>query len=491
MRKISKQFNDNPVLNGIDFTADKGQVHAIIGENGAGKSTLMKILAGLFPPDSGDILLEGRPVAIGNPKQAQELGIAIIYQEIHLFQDLNVTENVFMRREPLKNIKWLRLIDWDKAYKETQKVLDELGLSFHSKAIVKSLSIAQQKFLEMIKALSQNAKIMILDEPTAAFSEQEIELLFKVIRDMKKLGVSIIYISHRVEEIQQIADTVTVLRDGAVIESCGVRDIDRNLIVKAMVGKELQDRYPKLKVKIGKEAMRVEGLGYQGMIGNINLDVRKGEILGITGLSGSGRRTLAKVLVGIHEPSEGKIHLNGKAFTRMSPHLARQNGLCYAAGIHNEEGLILNSTITENITLPNLERISSAGFIKSGRELLYAKDLVERLEIKADERDVVTNLSGGNQKKVILAKWLFSGAKILIIEEPTAGIDIVSKIDIYNIMNELVLSGASIIMISSDLGEVMGLSDRIAVMYKGEIRKIFSREEASQERILYYASGGK
>ncbi|EXX85735.1 sugar ABC transporter [Paenibacillus darwinianus] len=491
MRKISKQFNDNTVLNGIDFVADGGQVHAIIGENGAGKSTMMRILAGLFLPDSGEIRINGDAVSIQNPKQSQELGIAMIHQEMRLFQDLTITENVFMRREPLKRVKWIRLIDWDSAYKEAQTYLDDLNLPLDSRMLVKNLTIAQQKFVEIIKALSQDAKIIIMDEPTAALTEKETELLFQVIRDVKKRGVCIIYISHRIEELRHIADVVTVLRDGEIIEKCDMRFADISELVRAMAGKELSDRYPKLKVKLGKEILRVEGLSYEGRIRDISFDVRRGEILGITGLSGSGRSTLAKVLFGIHQPFQGTIWLGGKPFFSMNPHLAQKNGLCYVTGVSHDEGLILDASIAENITLSNLERISSAGFIRKEKQSVYSKDLIERLGITADEHDLVKNLSGGKQKKVILAKWLFSNAKVLLMEEPTAGIDIVSKIDIYNIMNELVLSGVSIIMISTNIQEIIGLSDRIVVMYKGEIRGIFPKGEATQERILYYASGGE
>ncbi|HUC92881.1 MAG TPA: sugar ABC transporter ATP-binding protein [Paenibacillus sp.] len=491
MRKISKQFNDNTVLNEVDFAADGGQVHAIIGENGAGKSTLMRILAGLFPPDSGEIRINGDTVAIQSPKQSQELGIAMIHQELRLFQDLTITENVFMRREPLKRVKWLRLIDWDSAYRETQNYLDDLKLPLHSRMLVKNLTIAQQKFVEIIKALSQDAKIIIMDEPTAALTEKETELLFQVIRDVKKRGVCIIYISHRIEELRHIADVVTVLRDGEIIEKCDMRVADISELLRIMAGKELSDRYPKLKVKLGKEALRVERLSCEGRIRDISFDVRKGEILGITGLSGSGRSTLAKVLFGIYQPFQGTIWLGGKPFSSMTPHLAKKNGLCYVTGVSHEEGLILDASIAENITLSNLERISSAGFIKREKQSVYSKDLIERLDITADENDIVKNLSGGKQKKVILAKWLFSNAKVLLMEEPTAGIDIVSKIDIYNIINELVLSGVSVIMISTNIQEIIGLCDRIAVMYKGGIRSIFPKAEATQERILYYASGGE
>ncbi|WP_233531850.1 sugar ABC transporter ATP-binding protein [Paenibacillus alkalitolerans] len=489
MRNITKSFGENIVLNGIHFCADRGQVHSLIGENGAGKSTLMKILAGLFMPDSGEILIDGQPVSLNNPKQAQELGISMIYQEIRLFQDLNIVENVFIRREPVK--KWIRLIDWDKAYRETEKYLKELGLNINVRTPVKNLSQGQQKFIEIIRALSFDAKIIIMDEPTAALNEQEIEVLFRVIKDIKKMGVTVIYISHRIEEIHKIADHITVIRDGQVIQTCAIGEIDLNRIVKAMVGKELDDRYPKLNVKHGKEILRVEQLRYNGRAVNASFSVNKGEIVGLTGLSGSGRRLLAKVLSGIEGPYEGTIYINGKPYKSMTPHVAKAQGLCYVTSIGTDEGLISNTPITENITLSNLKRISKGGFIERHTEVTLSQDLIERLEIKASETEIVENLSGGNQKKVIFARWLFANAKVLIIEEPTAGIDISSKIDIYNIMNELVLSGASIIMISSDLSEVMGMCDRIMVMYSGEIRKIFRREEATQEDILYYASGGR
>lgn len=491
MRKITKLFNDNIVLKDIDFSADKGQVHALVGENGAGKSTLMKILAGLYTPNAGEIYIDGKQVVLNTPKEAQELGISMIYQETRLFPDLNVAENIFIRREPVKNKKWFRLIDWDKVYSETAKYLDYFGLKIKARASVNTLSIGQQKFVEIIRALSRNARIIIMDEPTAALTEQEIELLFKVIRDMKKLGITIVYISHRLEEIKRIADKVTVLRDGEVIETCDSSEVDINHIVRAMAGKELDDRYPKLKIKHGGELLKVNNLSFEGRIRNINFDLKKGEILGITGLSGSGRRTLAKVLFGINSPYDGEITLNGKKFKSMSPHKAIENGLCYVTGIGTDEGLILNAPVAENITLTNLKRISKMGFLKREEEAVKARDLIERLEIGADECEITNNLSGGNQKKVIFAKWLFTNAKVLIIEEPTAGIDVSSKVDIYNIINELVLSGASVIMISSDLSEILGMSDRVLVMYNGEVRKVFSKYEATQEKIIYYASGGK
>jgi len=489
MNNITKRFHGNVVLNAVNFSADAGQVHALIGENGAGKSTLMKVLAGLFQADAGEIYIGGNPVSITSPKHSQELGIAMIYQEIRLFQDLNIAENVFIRREPLK--KWNGFIDWEQVSHQTGKYLADLGLNINARTPVKLLSSGQQKFVEIIKALVQDAKIIIMDEPTAALTEQEIQILFKVIDDLKKMGVAVIYISHRIEEIIQIADQVTVIREGEAVKSCSVKELELNDLIRMMIGKELDDRFPKLKVKIGKEVLRLENVSYYGRIRNINLDVKRGEIIGLTGLSGSGKGTLAKVLFGIYGPYEGKIILQGKPYTSITPHIAKKNGLCFVTGDNMEEGLLLNAPFVENISLTNLERVSKLGFLNADKERQLTKDLMNRLDLEINEEENVNNLSGGKQKKVIFAKWLFANAKVLIIEEPTAGIDISSKIDIYNIMNELVLSGASIIMISSDLSEIMGMSDRIAVMFDGEIKKIYEREEATKEKILYLASGGK
>ncbi|HZJ83652.1 MAG TPA: sugar ABC transporter ATP-binding protein [Clostridia bacterium] len=491
MKNITKVFNDNVVLKDIDFKAAPGKVHVLIGENGAGKSTLMKILAGLYSLDEGDIYIDEEKVHIDSPKEAQNLGIAMIYQEIRLFPDLDIAENVYIGREPLKERKWTRLIDWDRVYKDTQRYLDYFSLKLNPRTPVSTLSAGQQKFIEIIKAISQDARIIIMDEPTAALTEQEIDILFEVIQDIKKLGVIIIYISHRIDEIKQIADMVTILRDGELIRTCPVEDVNVDQMVKAMVGRELKDRYPKLKVKIGETLIRVKNLDYEGRLKNINFDVGKGEIFGITGLSGSGRRTLARVLFGIEGPYQGNIVIKANTFKSITPHIAMENGLSYVTGIGSKEGLISNSPISHNITVTNLKRISQMGILNSSRERNISRDLIDRLEISSDEGEIVNNLSGGKQKKVIFAKWLFNNGRILMIDEPTAGIDIGSKVDIYNIINELVLSGASVIMISSDLPEIMGMCDRVAVMYKGQMPKIFHREEVTQEKIMYFASGGK
>lgn len=490
MNHIGKDFNGNPVLRDVNFSVSAGEVRGLVGENGAGKTTLMKILAGIHAPDAGEIWIGETKVTAYNPKFAQELGIAMIYQEISLFPDLNVAENVFIRREPMKKGRVFSHVDWDMVYRETRRWIEYFGLPLNPKTPLNTLSLGHQKFVEIIKALAHQAKIIIMDEPTSALTESEIELLFKAIRDIKKLGVVTVFISHRLEEVMRIADSVTVLRDGAVIATCPMERISLGYIVKMMAGKDIDDRYPKLATKRGSEILRVENLGFEKRIQNINFSLRKGEILGITGLSGAGKRTLAKTLFGINTPYEGSILIEGKPVKIASPRIAIANGLCYVAGVGNREAVIQSMPIIENITITNLERISHQGFMFRKQEEDIAGDFVDRLEITENPREMVGNLSGGNQKKVGLAKWLFANSRVLIFDEPTGGIDIGTKVDIYNIINELVRSGAAVIMISSDLPELLGMSDRIIVMYNGLISRIFSKEEATKENILYYASGG-
>ncbi|AYO30134.1 sugar ABC transporter ATP-binding protein [Biomaibacter acetigenes] len=491
MKKITKSFNGNIVLKDVDLFVRKGEVHALVGENGAGKSTLMKILAGVMQPDTGEIFIDGKRQVLNNPKQAQDVGISMIFQDINLFPDLTVAENIFLQRIPLKRIGLLKLIDWKKIHKDTEKYLKYMGLNFKPQTSVKSLSVGEQKFVEIIRAMFQKAKIIIMDEPTTALTERETCQLFEVIRDVKKLGVTVIFISHRLDEVTKIADSLTILRDGKVVETGIAQNLDLNHIVKMMAGKEVEDRYPKLNVKLGKEVLKVENLGYNDRIKDISFSLRSGEILGITGLSGAGRRTLARTIFGINRPFEGKIFINDRVFRNMTPDLAIKNGLCYVTGIVAGEGLILKMAVPSNITLTNLNRVSHKGILINTEELKAARDFIKRLEIRAEETDIVQNLSGGSQKKLLFAKWLFANARIMMIEDPTTGIDISSKVDIYNIINELVRSGVAIILISSDLPELIGMCDRIMVMYNGEIKKEFSRSEATQEKLLFYASGGE
>jgi ribose transport system ATP-binding protein len=490
MRNICKEFNGNRVLDRVNFSVAPGQVCGLVGENGAGKTTLMKILAGTLQPDSGELVVSGVKTGPYNPKIAQEMGISMIYQETGLFPDLNVGENIFIRREPMRRWRCFARIDWEQVYRETRKYLDYFGLPFSPKTPVDTLSPGHQKFVEIIKAMAHQAQVMIMDEPTATLTESEIELLFKAVRDMKQQGVSTVFISHRLEEVIRIADRITILRDGAVVQTCATESVSLNHIVKMMAGKAVEDRYPKLPPKLGKEMMRVENLGFENRIRAVSFDVRKGEILGITGLSGAGKRTLAKTLFGINRSYTGTILIEGKPVKITSPRVAIENGICYVAGVGNREALLPAMSIVENITITNLERVARHGILLDKQELENAGSFAGRLEIRENPRELAGNLSGGNQKKIGLAKWLFANSRILIFEEPTSGIDISSKVDIYNILTELVRSGASVLMISSDLPELLGMCDRVIVMYNGEIRRIFPQAEATKEKILYYASGG-
>jgi ribose transport system ATP-binding protein len=489
MKNICKEFNGNPVLSNVNFGIAAGEVRGLVGENGAGKSTLMKILAGIYAPDSGEVFLDNAKILTYSPKHTQELGIAMIFQETNLFPDLNVIENIFIRRELMKKGRWFSHIDWDKMYRETRYYLDYFGLPINPKASLSTLSLGHQKFVEIIKALAHKAKIIIMDEPTSALTESEILLLFKAIREVKKLGVITIFISHHLEEVMQIADCITILRDGVVIDTCLTGKITMSHVVKMMAGKEMEDRYPKLAPKLGNEILRVKDLGFGKRIEHIDFMLRKGEILGITGLSGTGKRTLAKTIFGINTPYSGTIYVDGQPVRISSPRIAIENGICYVAGTGNQEALIQPMSIFENITITNLPRVSYQGILSRKQEISAARDLKQRLEIVERPEEIVGNLSGGNQKKVGLAKWLFANSRVLIFDEPTSGIDISTKVDIYNIINELVRSGAAVIMITSDLAELLGMCDRIMVMYNGMICKSFSREEATKENILYFASG--
>ncbi len=489
MKNISKELNGNKVLNNVNIAISAGKVHGLVGENGAGKSTLMKILAGIYAPDGGEVFLNNVPIRNFNPKNAQELGIAMIFQETNLFPDLNVCENIFIRRELMKKRCGFSYLDWDSMYRETRGYLEYFGLPMDPKTPFSTLSLGHQKFVEIIKALAHKATIMIMDEPTAALTENEIELLFKAIREVKKLGVITIFISHRLEEVMKFADSITVLRNGAVIKTGCIEKMNLSHIVKMMAGKEVEDSYPKFAKKAGEEILRVENLGFAKRIDHINFSLRKGEILGITGLSGAGKRTLAKTLFGINTPYTGSIFIEERPVKITSPRIAIANGLCYVAGVGNQESLVQAMSIAENITLTNLERVSHQGILFRKQEMDAAGDFAKRLEITENPSELVGNLSGGNQKKVGLAKWLFANSRVLIFDEPTSGVDISTKVDVYNIINELVRSGAAVIMISSDLNELRGMSDRIVVMYNGTICKSFLKEEATKENILYFASG--
>ena len=490
MKNIVKTYPGVRALDGVDFEVARGEVHALVGENGAGKSTLMKILAGAQPMDSGEILIDGAPVHITTPQNAMDLGISIIYQEFNLVPYLNAAENIFLGREPKGAIPGF--IDFSTMYAEAQEVVDHLGVNLNVRTSVNRLSIAQQQMVEIAKATSRNATIIAMDEPSATLTEHELESLLALIRSLKEKGVSIIYISHRLEEIFQIADRVTVLRDGHFVDTKPVSEVDRDEIIRMMVGRELKEKIPKQAAEIGPPALTAKNLTRKGAIEDINFTVHKGEVLGIAGLVGAGRTELARAIFGADQIDGGEILLDGNSVQVRSPRDAIRQGIGLVTEDRKELGLILGMVVRENISLANLDALTRFGFVNRKEEKLVALKYIEDLMIKTPScEQQVQNLSGGNQQKVVLAKWLYTESKVLIFDEPTRGIDVGSKVEIYQLMNRLAASGAAIIMISSELPEILGMSDRILVMHEGTIAGELSREDATQEKIMHLATGGE
>lgn len=487
MRHIGKTFPGVVALDNVHFELRKGEVHILLGENGAGKSTLMKILSGAYQKTEGQIFLDGKKIEIKNPKHAQDIGISIIYQEFNLIPHISVGENIFLGREP---ILYAGVIDQKILFNLAQQILNDLDVGINARKLVKELGVAQQQMVEVAKAISFDAKILIMDEPTSALTEHEINELFSTIRKLKENGVSIIYISHRMEELFEIGDRVTVLRDGKYIGTKKISDVTTSELIRMMVNRELTEKFPKQKTMIGKEVLRVENLNGDGILKNISFCLRRGEVLGIAGLLGSGRTELARVLFGVDKIASGKIYINNKLQIIKSPRKAINLGIGYLTEDRKTQGLISILPVKENICLPNVERLSKFGIIRIKEEEQRAYEFVKELRIKTPNlNQKVIYLSGGNQQKVVLSKWLCCQADILIFDEPTRGIDVGSKVEIYQLMNRLTEEGVAIIMISSELPEILGMSDRILVMHQGKINGELSAEEATQEKILHYALG--
>lgn len=489
MEGINKSFSGVTVLDNVQFSLRQGEVHALMGENGAGKSTLMKILAGIYSKDAGSIQIEGTESVAASPKIAQQLGVAIIHQELNMIPDLSIQENIFLGRE----FKWghTGFVNRARMHAEAKNYLGQLGMDLNPDGLVGELSVGQQQMVEIAKALSMKAKILVLDEPTAALTKREIDKLFQLIATLKAQGVGMIYISHRMEEIFQISDRITVLRDGHYIGTRETKVTSMDELVQMMVGREIKERFPKVKTEIGEECLRVEGLAQEGKLYDINLSVGAGEILGIAGLMGAGRSELAKALFGVGK-CQGKIFVNGQLVSIKNPTEAIKAGLALITEDRKGEGLIPDLSVRENLALPNLRSLSHFGFISHRMEEEFVRDSISKLKVKVHHSEQgVSSLSGGNQQKVVIGKWLATRPKVLILDEPTRGVDIGAKREIYDLMNQLVQTGAAIIMISSELPEVLGMSDRILVMHEGRISGEFLRENATQETIMIAATGGK
>lgn len=483
LRDITKTFPGVRALDGVRFELRRGEIHALMGENGAGKSTLIKVITGVYQPDSGEILLDGKPTAIRGPLDSQRLGIAAVYQHVTCYPDLSVTENIFIGHEKVGLLT--RKIDWKGLHSEAAELLESLDADFAPRAIMGSLSVAQQQIVEIAKALSTKARIIIMDEPTAPLTKRESEDLYRIVETLRDRGVSIIFISHRLEDMYRLAGRVTVFRDARYVGTWKTAEISRDDLIVAMVGRSITQLFPKRKAAIGEEVLRVENLSRTGYFKDVSFSVRKGEILAMTGLVGAGRTEVCEAIYGITKADSGRVFLDGKELRAAHPSEALKRGLGYLPEDRLKQGLVLEWAIATNVTLPSLERFSKLGWMNRRREDFRAKELAERLEVKANSvHDLVATLSGGNQQKVIVAKLLTGDMKVIILDEPTKGVDVGAKTAIFEIMNELAEAGYGIIMVSSEMAEVLGMSDRIVVMRDGRVSAIIDTVDATQENIL-------
>lgn len=489
MRGIDKAFSGNRVLKNARFILDDGEVHALVGENGAGKSTLMKILTGVYSRDAGIVLVDGQEVSYKNPKEAEEAGIVFIHQELNVLFDLTVEENMFMGKEITKKFG---ICDEKAMRSEVKKVLDKFGVDINPSTRMDKLSIGKQQMIEIAKALMIDAKVIIMDEPTAALTQSETKVLFEIIKKLKEKGVSIVYISHRMEEIFELSDRITVFRDGSYIATKRTIDTDMNDVVKMMIGREIGERYPERNVEIGNVIFEVKDLNCPGVFYDISFNVHAGEVLGISGLMGAGRTEIMKAIFGDMSNVTGSILINGKEIINKNPRQAMKNGIGFITEDRKLEGLMLEDSIMKNISIANLGKVSKKGILRKKAEDGLVKKAIEELHIKCfGPSHKCNNLSGGNQQKVVFAKWIDTDPKVLILDEPTRGVDIGAKKEIYGIINKLAASGVAIIMVSSELPEVLGMSDRIMVVSEGKITGILPIEIANQENIMTLATGGK
>ena len=489
MKGIDKSFGTNQVLKDAGFVLGDGEVHALMGENGAGKSTLMKILTGVYTKDAGQIFVDGKEVDYKNPQEAEKAGIVFIHQELNVLFDLTVEENLFIGKEIKKRFG---ICDQKAMRRKAEEALKNLGVSISPKETMSNLSVGQQQMIEICKALMVDAMVIIMDEPTAALTQSETKVLFEVIESLRKKGVSMVYISHRMEEIFELCDRISVLRDGTYVGTKNIPETNMNEIVKMMIGREIGERYPVRNTEIGEEVLRVEGLTKQGVFQNASFTVHAGEVLGVSGLMGAGRTEIMQAIFGNLPYESGKIFINGKEVKIKSPQEAIRHGIGFITEDRKTEGLLLEKSIEENVALTNLGSISkSGGVMVKKQEQELSKRAIEELHIRCfGAQHECNNLSGGNQQKVVFAKWIYTNPKILILDEPTRGVDIGAKKEIYTIINQLAAKGVAIIMVSSELPEVLGMSDRVMVVREGVVRGIINKEEANQENVMTLATGG-
>lgn len=486
MENISKSFPGVKALDKVRFELRSGEVMALLGENGAGKSTLMKILSGVYTRDGGSVKIFGKEYEQLNPKLAQEAGVAIIHQELNMCRHLTIAENMFLGREKRKGI----MLSNAEMEKEAAAILDELNVGLEPQQIVGELPVSKQQMIEIAKALSTNAKVLIMDEPTSALTAKEIDDLFRIIRNLKAKGCGIVYISHRLEELQHIVDRVTVMRDGQYITSMNFKDATLDEIIAHMVGREIKEKFPRVECKKGKKVLEVKNLNAGHMVRDVSFELYEGEIVGFAGLMGAGRTETTRAIFGVDEKTGGEIILDGKEVKIKCPEDAIKAGIVLAPEDRKKDGLCTKLNIRHNIALPNLDLLCNKfGVINSEKERKMCADVVQNLKVKTPNTEVdAGNLSGGNQQKIVVGKWLARNSRVVIFDEPTRGIDVAAKVEIYNLMNELKKQGIAVMFVSSEMPEVMGIADRIIVMCDGKITGELMTEQATQNQILTYAT---
>ncbi|WP_332631364.1 sugar ABC transporter ATP-binding protein [Halalkalibacter flavus] len=490
LENVCKGFSGIPVLKNIDLDVKAGEVHVLLGENGAGKSTMIKIMTGSYSKDEGDMYWEGQKVNIQGPSDAMNLGIATIYQELNLIPELPVYENIFLGREIKKNGKF-SLLNKREMIERAATYLKRLGQDFSPEVLVSSLGVGQQQLVEIAKAFTVDTKLIIMDEPTSSLSASESEQLLKTIMELRSQGIAIVYISHRLEELKRIGDRITILRDGNTIDTLNVKETSTDKMVELMVGRKLEDKFPKGEFKLGEEGLRIENLRLKGSEEELNFTAYQGQILGISGLVGAGRTELARSIFGVDPIETGKIHVFGKETLIKSPKDAIRAGLAFITENRKTEGLILDDSIKNNMSIASLKKYKRGPFIHWEKIKQSTEDYTRELQIRPGNIEKhARKLSGGNQQKVVIAKWLATKARVFIFDEPTRGIDVGAKVEVYRLINSLVSDGAVVIIISSELPEILGICDRVLVMSEGKITADLLREEASQELIMKAATGG-
>ncbi|HMD89825.1 MAG TPA: sugar ABC transporter ATP-binding protein [Anaerolineaceae bacterium] len=486
MINISKSFSGVHALRGVQLELCAGEVHALLGENGAGKSTLVKVITGVHQPDTGELYLNGQLLHLSDPRHATAVGISAIYQELSIFPDLDIAENIFVGRRPMTRAGF---VDWRSMYRESEKLLDSLGVNMDLKRKARYLSIAQQQMIEVARALSLHARILIMDEPTSALTLNEVADLFQIVRRLRADGTAVLFISHRLEELFEIADRVTVLRDGAYVDTRSMAGVTQEELIRMMVGRTVTELFPKKEVEIGDVVLRVQNLSKKGTFQNVSFELHKGEILGMAGLVGAGRTEVSQAIFGVEPADEGTVEIEGQPLRITSPRQAMEMGIAYVPEDRQHHGLVAPMDITDNVTLPRLSSFSKRGWLNKKEAQQAAFDAANQMEVKATNVwQKVRELSGGNQQKIVLAKWLSLNPRILILDEPTRGIDIGTKAAVHKLMTNLASQGIAILMISSELPEVLGMSDRILVMHEGRVTGLFNRSEATQENIMMAAT---